>query len=216
VTISPNEELAPPPQAELAVEAANYEQPSIQASDESEASFSSDPLGNEANTVEASDGSGQPVSGQSSGWQSSNGRSVDMEMDEMVAEVDAFAGAEAGGVDSVGVLEMSAQVSCQMPQYPPPVSNDVAEALSSSGEDKLAKVQTLLGSATGDEMIYLSVEIFHLQSPSEAVLLLESALRVVGTSAPFRCSGYRYLGDHFYNQGDLVKAEGYYRQASQP
>lgn len=204
-------------QVVLAVESANYASSSTAPLDDGDGiGTSSDLVANNLGSEDVQEASPalEPASG------SSLGRSSQIEMkpttDDMGVAEDAFPEPAGVYVETEPVIKLRSQLSCQMPPYAQPVPFEITEALALSGADKVGKVQTLLGSATGDEMIYLIVEIFPLLPPSEAVTLLESALRVVGTSLAFRCAGYRYLGEYYFNQGDLVKAEGYYRQAGLP
>ena len=115
------------------------------------------------------------------------------------------------------LIELRNQVDCELQSpYASSLPNAVSQALSSSGSDRLEHIETILLSASADEMIYLTVLAFDLWSTQSAVSRLEGALRVNGATPAFRCAGFAHLGRFYEDQGNWVKAESYYRQALQP
>ena len=125
---------------------------------------------------------------------------------------------ESEAYDEVSNLEfLRAQANCPLQNpYGQPLDSNIEAALAATGAERVELVRGIMSSASANELIYLSILIFSDIDESSASNQLESALRVNGASESYRCAGYAWLGNYFYNQGDRVKAEAYYRQAVQP
>ena len=116
-----------------------------------------------------------------------------------------------------GVESLRNEARCPIyPAYGDNLPTEVSSALAETGTARLDQFHHLMQSATGDELIVLSILVFPYEPVSVGLRQIEDALRVVGTTNAARCGGLFFLGEYHWTLNDLAQAERYYRRALAP